>query len=98
MTAAGIGRKSGISAELLDSVRRRLDYPFEPTLRVLEGSTDLSRDELVSQVAAIDKKAVDRLVKDSSKDRARVRMLKTELETIAKKSYSPRLWAKEVSG
>jgi len=76
----------------------RLDYPFEPTLRVLEGNTDLSRDELVSQVAAIDKKAVDRLVKDSSKDRARVRMLKTELETIAKKSYSPRLWAKEVSG
>ena len=34
----------------------------------------------------------------SDTDRARARLLETELETIAKKSYSPRLWAKEVSG
>ena len=88
---------------LVDGVRykmfntTRLDYPFEPTLRVLEGTTGLSRDELVLRVGSIDKKAVDRLVKEVSKDRARTRLLKAELENVADKSHSPRLWAKEVS-
>jgi RecB family exonuclease len=75
----------------------RLDYPFEPTLRVLEATTGLSRDELVSQVAAIDKKAVDKLVKEAGKDRACALLLKAELENVAAQSHSPRLWAKEVS-
>ena len=75
----------------------RLDYPFEPTLRVLEDTTGLPRDELVSRVAAIDKKAVAKLVKDAGKDRARARLLKAALENVAAKSHSPRLWAKEVS-
>ncbi|PID38732.1 MAG: hypothetical protein CSB49_04000 [Proteobacteria bacterium] len=89
---------------LVDGVRykmfntTKLEYPFEPTLRVLEDTTGLSRDELVSKVAAIDKKAVDKLVKDTGKDRARSRLLKAELENVAAKSHSPRLWAKEVSG
>ena len=75
----------------------RLDYPFEPTLRVLEDTTGLPREELVTRVAAIDKKAVDKLVKEAGKDRARARLLKAELENVAAKSHSPRLWAKEVS-
>jgi len=75
----------------------RLDYPFEPTLRVLEDTTGLPREELVTRVAAIDKKAVDKLVKETGKDRARSRLHKAELENVAGKSFSPRLWAKEVS-
>ena len=75
----------------------KLEYPFEPTLRVLEKTTGLSRDELLSRVTAIDKKAVDQLVKEASKDRAHTRLLKAELENVAAKSFSPRLWAKQVS-
>jgi RecB family exonuclease len=75
----------------------KLEYPFEATLRVLETATGLPRDELVSRIAAVDKKAVDRLVKETSKDRAHSRLLKAELENVASKSYSPRLWAKEIS-
>ena len=88
---------------LVDGVRykmfntTRLEYPFEPTLRVLEDTTGIAREELVSRVAAIDKKAVDKLVKETGKDRARSRLLKAELENVAGKSFSPRLWAKEVS-
>jgi len=74
----------------------KLEYPFEPTLRVLAGSTGLSKDELVARLAAIDKKALDRLVKEVAQDRARARLLKAELENVASKSHSPRLWAKEV--
>ena len=72
----------------------RLSYPLEPTLQILAGATGLDRDELVSRLATIDKKALDALVKEIAPERARARLLKTELETVAKKSYSPRLWAK----
>ena len=77
----------------------RVDHPFEPTLDVLQGATGLSRDELVARLAAIDKKALDKLLKELGKstDRARVRLVKTELEAVADKSYFPRLWAKEVA-
>ncbi len=74
----------------------KLEYPFEPTLRVLAGATGLPKDELVARLAAIDKKALDRLVKEVAQDRARARLLKAELENVASKSHSPRLWAKEV--
>ncbi len=72
----------------------RLAYPLEPTLRILSGSTGMDRDALVSRLATIDKKALDALVKEVAPERARARLLKTELETVAKKSYSPRLWAR----
>jgi hypothetical protein len=77
--------------------RKKCRSRVEATLRVLETSTGLPRDELVSRVAAIDKKAVDQLVKQTSKDRAHTRLLKAELENVANTSFSPRLWAKEVS-
>jgi RecB family exonuclease len=71
-----------------------LSYPLEPTLQILAGATGMDRDALVSRLATIDKKALDKLVKEVAPERARARLLKTELETVAKKSYSPRLWAK----
>jgi len=77
---------------------KQLSYPFEATLRVLAEATELPREELAARLAAIDKKALDALLKDLGKttDRARVRLLKTELESIADTSHSPRFWAKEV--
>jgi RecB family exonuclease len=75
----------------------KLEYPFEATVRVLEAATGLPRDELVSRIATIDKKAVGQLVKETSKDRAHSRLLKAELENVANTSFSPRLWAKKVS-
>ena len=76
----------------------RVDHPFEPTLKVLQDATGLGRDELVGRLAAIDKKALDKLLKELGKstERARVRLVKTELEAVANKSFFPRLWAKEV--
>jgi CRISPR/Cas system-associated exonuclease Cas4 (RecB family) len=88
---------------LVDGVRykmfnnTRLEYPFEPTLRVLEDTTGLSRDELVTCVATIDKKAVDKLVKKTGEDRARSLLLKAELENVATKSHSPRLWSRRAA-
>ena len=73
---------------------KSLSYPLEPTLQILEGATDLPRDELVARLATIDKKALDKLVKEVAPERARARLLKTELETVAATTYSPRLWAK----
>lgn len=77
----------------------QLDYPFEPTLRVLTEATGRSRDEIAARLAAIDKKALDALLKELGKttDRAQIRLLKAELETHADKRFSPRFWAKEVS-
>ena len=74
----------------------RVDHPFEPTLKVLQEATSLGREELVTRLAAIDKKALDKLLKELGKttDRARVRLVKTELEACGRKSYFPRLWAK----
>jgi hypothetical protein len=42
--------------------------------------------------------ALERLLKEVGKklDRSRVTLLKAELESVAAKSYSPRLWAREV--
>ena len=76
----------------------RVDHPFEPTLKVLQEATGLDRQELVARLAAIDKKALDKLLKELGKttDRARVRLVKTELEAVADKSYFPRLWGKAV--
>lgn len=77
----------------------RLDYPLEPTLRVLSEATGLPREELAARLTAIDKKSLDALLKELGKttDRARVRLIKTELETLADKSFWPRFWAKGVS-
>lgn len=73
------------------------DHPLEPTLAVLGQATGLGRDELVSRVATVDKKALDALVKEVTKDRARAQMLKTELEAVAVATHSPRFFSKGVA-
>ncbi len=76
-----------------------LDYPLEPTLSLLADATGLSRDEVLEKLGAIDKKALDALLKSLGKklDKPRVSLLKAELEAHADKKMSPRLWAKEVA-
>jgi RecB family exonuclease len=76
-----------------------LDYPLEPTLSLLADATGLSRDEVLGKLGAIDKKALDALLKSLGKklDKPRVSLLKAELEAHADKKHSPRLWAKEVA-
>ncbi len=77
----------------------RLDYPLEPTLRILSEATGAAPDELLKRLAAVDNKALEALLKELGKstDRARIRLLKAELESLAEKTHSPRLWAKEVA-
>lgn len=76
-----------------------LDYPLEPTLTLLADATGLSRDEVLGKLGAIDKKALDALLKSLGKklDKPRVSLLKAELEAHADKRMSPRLWAKGVA-
>ena len=76
-----------------------IDYPLEPTLSLLADATGLSRDEVLGKLGAIDKKALDALLKSLGKklDKPRVSLLKAELEAHADKRMSPRLWAKEVA-
>lgn len=76
-----------------------LDYPLEPTLSVLAAVAGLTRDEVLAKLGAIDKKALDALLKSLGKklDKPRVSLLKAELEAHAEKRLSPRLWAKEVA-
>ena len=76
-----------------------LDYPLEPTLTLLADATGLSRDDVLGKLGAIDKKALDALLKSLGKklDKPRVSLLKAELEAHADKRMSPRLWAKEVA-
>jgi len=76
-----------------------IDYPLEPTLSLLADATGLSRDEVLGKLGAIDKKALDALLKSLGKklDKPRVSLLKAELEAHADKTHSPRFWAKEVA-
>ena len=76
-----------------------LDYPLEQTLSLLADATGLSHDEVLGKLGAIDKKALDALLKSLGKklDKPRVSLLKAELEAHADKRMSPRLWAKEVA-
>jgi putative RecB family exonuclease len=76
-----------------------IDYPLEPTLSLLADATGLSHDEVLGKLGAIDKKALDALLKSLGKklDKPRVSLLKAELEAHADKRMSPRLWAKEVA-
>lgn len=76
-----------------------LDYPLEPTVSLLADASGLSREALLAKLGAIDKKALDAVLKSLGKrlEKPRVALLKAELEAHADKTHSPRLWAKEVA-
>ena len=74
-------------------------YPLDQTLELLGEATGLSKDDLLDQIATIDNTKLNALLKKQTKPLGRSRMclLKLELDSKAKKSYSPRLWAKAVT-
>lgn len=74
-----------------------VEYPIEPTLSLLENASGFSREELLQKLGAIDKKALDELLKQLGKelDKPRITLLKAELEARAHKTRSPRFWAKK---
>ena len=77
----------------------KVDHPLGRTVEVLSHATGMRPDELRDQIAVVDNKALERVLKEAGKslDRARVSLLKAELDATADKTYSPRFWAKEVS-
>lgn len=72
----------------------RMSHPLERTVEVVGKASGLSWDAVIRRIAVVDNKALKALVKEVAKDRAQARLIEAELETIARKSYSPRLWAK----
>ena len=76
----------------------KTEYPLESTFELLEKATGQDRSALLSRLAAIDKKALEALLKElaSQIEKPKLLLLKAELEAVAHKSYSPRFWAKAV--
>jgi putative RecB family exonuclease len=74
------------------------EYPLEPTLAVLVKVTGSSREELLKELASVDKKALDALVKRLGKqlDKSQLMLLKAELDARAEKRHGSRFWAQEV--
>ncbi len=77
----------------------KVEHPLLKTLELLESTSGISREELLGRVANINKKALDKMVKElgDQLDRPVITLLKAELEATAKRSFSSRFWAKEVS-
>ncbi|MBM4356214.1 MAG: PD-(D/E)XK nuclease family protein, partial [Deltaproteobacteria bacterium] len=76
----------------------KTEYPLEPTVETIEKATGMERASLVARLAAVDKKALDALLKELAGrlDKPKLMLLKAELEAAATISYSPRFWAKAV--
>ena len=76
-----------------------VSYPLEETLETLTTATGLDREALLASLASIDKKSLEKLLKELAKDmeRPRVTLLKAELDAIANKTHTPRFWAKAVA-
>jgi len=77
----------------------RLDYPLAATIEKVGQATGKSWNDLVAELAVIDNKSLEDLLKKLAKqtDKNRVALLKAELEAGASKTHIPRFWAKEVS-
>ena len=77
----------------------KVEHPLDDTVALLGQVIGRSRDDLVREIAVVDNKALERLIKELGKEhgRPRVNLLKAELDATARKSFSPRFWAKKVS-
>ncbi|HQG03881.1 MAG TPA: PD-(D/E)XK nuclease family protein [Thermoleophilia bacterium] len=77
----------------------KLEYPLAATIEKFGQATGRSWNDLVGDLAVIDNKALEDLLKKLAKqtDKNRVALLKAELEASARKTQIPRFWAKEVS-
>jgi len=77
----------------------KLDYPLAATIEKVGQATGKSWNDLVAELAVIDNKSLDDLLKKLAKqtDKNRVALLKAELEAGAHKTHIPRFWAKETT-
>lgn len=77
----------------------KFEYPLAVTIEKLGQATGRSWNDLVADLAVIDNKALEDLLKKLAKqtDKNRVALLKAELEAGARKTHIPRFWAKEAS-
>jgi putative RecB family exonuclease len=69
-------------------------YPLEETLRTLAVATELPREELLDRIAVVDKERLEKFLKDLPVERSRLNLVKAELEAKAKRTLTPRFWAK----
>ena len=76
----------------------RTTRPLEATVEILGRATGLSWQELIPRLTTVDNKALDAVLKDVGKElgRSKSALLRAELEAVASKAYSPRLWVKEI--
>jgi RecB family exonuclease len=74
-------------------------YPLEPTIALLRRETGLEEADLRARLTVVDNKSIDALIKERSAElgRSRARLLKVELDALATKTHSARLWAKAVA-
>lgn len=74
------------------------EYPVERTVAVLSRETGRSEDEVRAEIAAVDNKALKRLLTKLGKKRSRaeLKLIKSELEAFAEHTHTPRLWAKTI--
>ena len=77
---------------------RTMSYPLEATAEVLSKATGQPLQAVMERIAGVDKKALDRALKELAKaqGKPRVTLIKAELETHAKVSHSARFCAKAV--
>lgn len=71
-------------------------YPLEATLAVLESATRRTEAELAPSVCVVDKERLDTLIKKEREalGPSRSALLRAELDAVAEKSVTTRLWAK----
>jgi hypothetical protein len=71
-------------------------YPLASAFEVLE-QAGLARELLLERIASVDNKALEKLLKEIAKlDKPKATLLKAELGAVAKKTFSPKFWAREV--
>jgi RecB family exonuclease len=73
-------------------------YPLSQTVAVLHRETGLDADEITTRIAVVENKALDKFLKQhaSSLGRSRSKLLKVELDSLAKTTHSSRIWGKAI--
>lgn len=82
----------GVRYSMLNVTSTR--YPLEETLSTLATATSLRREELLDRIAVVDKERLDRFLKGLDLDKSAVNLVRAELEAKAKRTLTPRFWAK----
>jgi RecB family exonuclease len=86
---------AGVRCRMFNATK--VEYPPALTLKLVGEATGVPEGELLARLATIENKALDAVLKEAGGklDRARMNLLKAELEAHSEKTYMPRFWAKE---